>query len=148
MKKKSLACAALVALCGTASAQSSVTLFGVVDLNGRWLDNNGTSQYSMSQDGNSPSRLGLRGTEDMGGGLYASFWIEGEINPDVGTASGQTWRRRSTVSLSSPWGEVRLGRDNTATYYNTGTFDPFGDTGIGAAGNLTVKPPAVPFGRK
>lgn len=146
MKKKSLACAALLALCGTASAQSSVTLFGVVDLNGRWLDNNGTSQYSMSQDGNAPSRLGLRGTEDMGGGLYASFWIEGEINPDVGTASGQTWQRRSTVSLSSPWGEVRLGRDNTATYYNTGTFDPFGDTGIGAAGNLTVKPPAVPFG--
>lgn len=146
MKKKSLVCAALVALCGTASAQSSVTLFGIVDLSGRWLDNNGTSQYLMSQGGNAGSRLGLRGTEDLGGGLYAGFWIEGALNPDIGTSEGQTWQRRSTVSLWNQWGEVRLGRDKTVTYFNTDTFDPFGDSGIGAAGNLTVRPPVVPVG--
>lgn len=146
MKIRVLTGAALFAYAGIATAQSSVTLFGVVDLNGRWLHNDGTSQYSMSQDGNAPSRLGFRGTEDMGGGLYAGFWIEGAMNPDIGTSGGQLWQRRSTVSLSSPWGEVRLGRDETATYYNTGTFDPFGDTGLGAAGNLTVRPPAVPIG--
>ncbi len=146
MKKNLLLVAALGAFAGAASAQSSVTLFGVVDLNGRWLDNDGVKQYSMSQDGLTPSRIGFRGTEDMGGGLYAGFWIEGAINPDTGTSGGQTWQRRSTVSLSNQFGELRLGRDNTATYANTGDFDPFGDTGLGAAGNLTVQPPAVPVG--
>ncbi|MBK6864210.1 MAG: porin [Ideonella sp.] len=146
LKIKLLAATALCACAGAASAQSSVTLFGIVDLNGRWLDNDGTSQFSMSQGGTAASRLGFRGTEDLGGGLYAGFWIEGALNPDTGTSGGQTWQRRSTVSLSSPWGEARLGRDNTVTYYNTTTFDPFGDSGIGAAGNLTLKPPAVPVG--
>lgn len=146
MKIKAIVGAALCASAGVAAAQSSVTLFGVVDLNGRWLRNDGTSQYSMSQDGNAPSRLGFRGTEDLGGGLYAGFWIEGAMNPEIGTSGGQKWQRRSTVSLSGSWGEARLGRDETATYYNTGTFDPFGDTGLGAAGNLTVRPPAIPVG--
>ena len=62
-------------------------MFGVVDLNGRWLDNNGVTQYSMSQDGLSPSRLGFRGVEDMGGGLKAGFWLEAPLNPDIGNAS-------------------------------------------------------------
>ncbi len=155
MKKTLLALAALGGFAGVASAQSSVTLFGVVDLNGRWLNNNGVKQYSMSQDGLAPSRIGVRGTDDLGGGLAASFWLEGAINPDTGTApltwaNGQlaaaTWQRRSTVSLNGSWGEGRLGRDYTATYWNTAVFDPFGDTGLGAAGNLTVKPPAVPVG--
>ncbi len=148
LNRKQVTLAALAAFVSGASAQSSVTLFGVVDLNGRWLDNNGVRQYSMSQDGLSPSRLGFRGVEDMGGGLKAGFWLEAPLNPDIGNSGvGFFFTRRSTVSLSSnAWGEVRLGRDETATYYNTGHFDPFGDTGIGAAGNLTVRPPAVPFG--
>ena len=56
-------------------------MFGVVDLNGRWLDNNGVTQYSMSQDGLAPSRLGFRGVEDMGGGLKAGFWLEAAAEP-------------------------------------------------------------------
>jgi predicted porin len=51
MKKTLFTLAALGAFAGAASAQSSVTLFGVVDLNGRWLNNNGVKQYSLSQDG-------------------------------------------------------------------------------------------------
>ena len=51
---------------GVASAQSSVTLFGVLDLNARWLDNDGVKQYSLSQDGLTPSRLGVRGSDDLG----------------------------------------------------------------------------------
>ena len=86
---------------GAAWAQgASVTLFGVVDLNLRYVNNDAGSQYQMSQDGMSSSRLGVRGVEDLGGGLDASFWIEGSLNPDNGTALGQTWTRRSTVSLS------------------------------------------------
>jgi predicted porin len=147
MKKTLLVLASCTLLGTAASAQSSVTMFGVVDLNGRWLDNNGVTQYSMSQDGLAPSRLGFRGVEDMGGGLKAGFWLEAPLNPDDGNARvGLAFTRRSTVSLSDARGEVRLGRDETATYYNTGHFDPFGDTGLGAAGNLTVRPPAVPVG--
>jgi len=146
MKKSLLALAVLGAFAGAASAQSSVTLFGVVDLNLRYVDNAGGTQYQMNQDGNASSRLGLRGVEDLGGGLNASFWIEGAINPQNGTNTGQTWQRRSTVSLSGGWGEVRLGRDYTATFWNATIFDPFGTNGIGSSGNLYLVNPALPAG--
>lgn len=136
MKKSLLALAVLGAFAGVASAQSSVTLFGVVDVNARYVDNDGAKQYQLSQDGNSSSRLGVRGTEDLGGGMTAGFWLEGAINPDTGTPAGQTWQRRSTVSLAGRFGEVRLGRDYTATFWNWTIFDPFGTNGVGAASNL------------
>jgi len=142
-----LSCAtALAAASGSAAAQSSITAFGVVDLSLRWLDNGGVSQVSMAQGGVASSRLGFRGSEDLGGGLRAGFWLEGAMDPSNGTSSGQTWQRRSTVSLSNRLGELRLGRDTTATYRNTVDFDPFGDSGIGAAGHLTVVPPGLPPG--
>jgi len=149
MKKSLLALAVLGAFAGAASAQSSVTLFGVVDLNLQYVNNNGTgggSQYTMGQDGLNSSRLGFRGVEDLGGGLTASFWLEGAINPDTGTATGQTWQRRSTVSLAGGWGEVRLGRDYTSTFWNWTIFDPFGTNGVGSAGNIGFVVPAVPTG--
>ena len=106
MKKTLFTLAALGAFAGPASAQSSVTLFGVIDLNGRWLNNNGVKQYSLSQDGLTPSRIGVRGTEDMGGGLYAGFWLEGAINPDTGTspttvANGQSPLQRGSAARRS-----------------------------------------------
>jgi predicted porin len=146
MKKSLLALAVLGAFAGAASAQSSVTLFGVVDLNVRYLDNAAGKQWQMSQDGNASSRLGVRGVEDLGGGLNASFWIEGAMNPQNGTAGGQTWQRRSTVSLSGGWGEVRLGRDYTATFWNATIFDPFGTNGVGSSGNLYLVSPQLPTG--
>jgi predicted porin len=136
MKKSLLALAVLGAFAGAASAQSSVTLFGIVDVNARYVDNNGVKQYQLSQDGINSSRLGFRGSEDLGGGMAASFWLEGSLNPDTGTATGQTWTRRSTVSLSGGWGEMRLGRDYTATFWNWTIFDPFGTNGVGASSNL------------
>ena len=136
MKKSLLALAVLGAFAGVASAQSSVTLFGVVDVNARYVDNGAGKQYQLSQDGLNSSRLGVRGTEDLGGGLAAGFWLEGAINPDTGTPGGQTWQRRSTVSLSGRFGEVRLGRDYTSTFWNSTIFDPFGTNGVGSAGNL------------
>ena len=74
MKKHIVVLVVLASIGGTPSAQSSVTVFGVVDLNGRWLNNNGVKQYSLSQDGLQSSRLGFRGSEDMGVGLRAGFW--------------------------------------------------------------------------
>ncbi len=146
MKKSLLALAVLGAFAGGASAQSSVTLFGVIDVNARYLDNAGGKQYQMSQDGINSSRLGFRGTEDLGGGMAASFWLEGAMNPDNGTAVGQSWQRRSTVSLSGAWGEARFGRDYTATFWNATIFDPFGTNGLGSSGNIFLVVPGTPVG--
>ncbi|WP_425257594.1 porin [Rubrivivax sp. RP6-9] len=137
MKKSLLALAALTAFAGAASAQSSVTLFGIVDLNARSQKNGSAGEIaSLSQDGNASSRLGFRGVEDLGGGLRAGFWIEGALNPDTGNAAGQTWQRRSTVSLLGGFGELRLGRDYTPTFWNHTVFDPFGTNGVGSQTNL------------
>ena len=146
MKKSLLALAVLGTFAGAASAQSSVTLFGIIDLNLQYIDNAAGTQYTMGQDGINSSRLGLRGTEDLGGGMTASFWLEGALNPDTGTATGQTWQRRSTVSLAGRFGEVRLGRDYTATFWNSTIFDPFGTNGVGSAGNLAFVVPPAPGG--
>ena len=85
MKKHFVALTVLGSVAGAVSAQSSVTLFGVLDVNARWLNNDGVKQYSLSQDGLQSSRLGVRGSDDLGGGLRAGFWLEGAINPDTGT---------------------------------------------------------------
>jgi predicted porin len=145
MKKSLLALAALGAFAGAAQAQSSVTLWGVVDLNGTYINNN-DSTYSLGQDGMASSRLGFRGVEDLGGGLKASFWLEGSLGPDTGTGSSSfgnssaanafLFQRRSTLSLSNQWGELRLGRDYTPQFWNWTWFDPFGTNGVGAASNL------------
>ncbi|RZL93992.1 MAG: porin, partial [Variovorax sp.] len=150
--KKTLA-ALTVGAC--ASAQSSVTLFGVVDVSVSGYYNKSenifggsatASRTALTNSGYNTSRIGFRGTEDLGGGLAASFWIEGQINSDDGTGTssatingatvptgGQNWQRRSTVSLSGGFGEVRLGRDFTPTFWNDTVFDPFGSNGVGAS---------------
>jgi predicted porin len=149
MKKSVLALAVLGAFAGAASAQSSVTLFGVVDLNFLSVSNDERT-YSMGTNGMSSSQLGFRGVEDLGGGLKASFWLEMGIAPDTGAGSA-AWGnsaslnnnrlffdRRSTLSLSNQWGELRMGRDYTATFWNWTAFDPFGTNGVGSALNLAL----------
>ena len=138
MKKTLLALAALTAFTGVAYAQSSVTLFGVVDLAARQVKNGSQSIKSLSTNGMASSRLGFRGVEDLGGGLRAGFWIEGDISPDTGGTT-QAWTRRSTVSLMGGFGEVRLGRDYTPTFWNHTIFDPFGTNGVGSQLNLMTQ---------
>jgi predicted porin len=118
---------------GTAAAQSSVTIFGTVDLNGRYVKNDGSDRrLSMSQDGVNQSQLGFRGSEDLGGGLRAGFTLVSTINADTGSANAKFFNRRSTVSLlGNDWGELRLGRDYVPTFWNNVLFDAFGGTGIG-----------------
>lgn len=133
--KKATTFALLAAASAAASAQSTVTLFGVLDLNARYVKNGDVSLKSLSSGGVNTSRLGFRGTEDLGGGLSAGFWLETGINPDTGTTSDGTrfWNRRSTVSLTSlQLGEVRLGRDFTPTYSGYSNFDTFGSNGVAA----------------
>ena len=139
--KKSLVALATLAVAGVASAQSSVTLFGIVDaaISGTTTKfDNGTSASTTRLDnsGYNSSRLGFRGTEDLGGGLAASFWLEAALGNDTGGAgsssvTGQLFNRRSTVSLSGGFGEIRLGRDYKPTFWNNTNFDPFGTNGQG-----------------
>ena len=141
--KKSLIALAVLAASGAAMAQSSVTLFGIVDTNVSYLDGvsnddgtnaagtNTESKYGIGTSGNATSRLGFRGVEDLGGGLKAGFHLEGEIFGDDGNASGFNFKRRSTVSLMGNFGEVRLGRDQVPSYSKASSYDLFGQVGIG-----------------
>jgi predicted porin len=153
--KKSLVALAALAVAGVASAQSSVTLFGVVDASISGYSNTArderptvfpnafgvpvylnqgsvkTSSRQLANSGYNSSRLGFRGTEDLGGGLAASFWLEAPISNDDGQTGVSTFQRRSTVSLSGGFGELRLGRDYTPTFWNDTVFDPFGTNGVG-----------------
>jgi predicted porin len=148
--KKSLIALAALAAAGAASAQSSVTLFGIVDAAvSRYSVSGGSHVNALSNSGYNSSRLGFRGTEDLGGGLSASFWLEGALQNDSGYGSGQNtsgststgfdFRRRSTVSLAGGWGELRLGRDYVPTFWNITVFDPFGTNGVGSALTHKVK---------
>lgn len=132
--------AALLALAaGTANAQSSVTLFGIVDVNVRNVNNSGVgSNTTLNNNGLNSSRFGFRGVEDLGGGLKAGFWLESDIAPDVGNTNpnGKLFARRSTVSLMGNLGEIRLGRDLTPSGANTYLLDPFGVIGVGSSTNV------------
>ncbi|MGE8396727.1 MAG: porin, partial [Comamonas sp.] len=81
--KKSLIALAALAASGFAMAQSSVTLFGVVDTGVTYVDG-GTNWSGLTSGNNATSRLGFRGVEDLGGGLKANFWLEAGINADSG----------------------------------------------------------------
>lgn len=127
--------ALLMALPLMASAQSSATVFGVMDAGYASIRNEGGAHSAgLVSGGSSTSRLGFRGTEDLGGGMTAGFWLEGQLNNDVGNGGTQTtgldFARRSTVSLSGPFGEVRLGRDIAPTALSFLVFDPTGNRGL------------------
>ena len=148
--KRIFALTFVAAAATAASAQSSITLYGVVDASVRQIRGDGNSHVNqMASGGNASSRLGFRGVEDLGGGMSASFWLEALLNNDHGsfgetntnnqppappaTGSGMTFRQRSTVSLSGGFGELRLGRDLTASFRNIVASDVFGNVGVGSS---------------
>lgn len=132
MKHTLLAITAMTFAAAASAQSSSVTLFGVADASIARISTPGKGVTGMASGGNSSSRLGLRGTEDLGGGLKAGFWLEGGLTIDDGTSAGFKFDRRSTISLLGGFGEVRLGRDKTPAYQNLENFHAFGDTGMGA----------------
>ncbi|HEV7913104.1 MAG TPA: porin [Albitalea sp.] len=146
MKKSLLALAVLGAFVGAASAQSSVTIYGSLDLaitkgNGGTAANNnanGTSKAWIEKQSNA-SRLGFRGNEDLGGGLSAQFQIEHRFTPDDGAAATNApfWQGRSYVQLSSAtMGRVYLGREYAPAFWIQVKSDPFGNDGIGQYGTI------------
>jgi predicted porin len=138
--KKFATLAVLAAISGGAYAQSSVTLFGVVDEAARYVKNGPNHQYSLASGGLNTSRLGFRGVEDLGSGLKAGFWLEMGYNADNGSTSSSSkfFNRRSTASLIGNFGEVRLGRDFTPTYTGYSDYDVFGDNGLAASGKFDL----------
>lgn len=156
--KKLLLSSALLAASGLAVAQSSVTLFGIVDATLQRGSGSVASRTQLGSGGNSSSRIGFRGVEDLGGGMSASFWLEAGVNVDNGSGAptntnnqssgtpaslgggqGLTFARRSTVSLAGGWGELRLGRDFSAHYYRY-VYDPYGNNGVGASQTFVGAP--------
>ncbi|MBU1354188.1 MAG: porin [Gammaproteobacteria bacterium] len=149
--KKSLIALAVLAASGAAMAQSSVTLFGIVDATYAYGSGSVANKSQLTNSGYNSSRLGFRGVEDLGGGMSASFWLEAGVNNDNGSGGatslnnqgattgggGLTFNRRSTVSLNGGFGEVRLGRDYTPQFWNLTVFDPFGTNGVGTTQTLS-----------
>ncbi len=152
MKKSLLALAVLGAFSSVASAQSSVTMYGRVDLS---VGKNFGSANKVMQNG-SGSRLGMRGAEDLGGGMQALFNIETRFDADTGAAQnfGNTvvgapagtavnnrfWGARSLVGLKGSFGQVALGREYSTAFLGSQLIaDPWGwDTVVASAAHGTV----------
>ena len=114
MKKNAIVLGVLGLFSGLVSAQSSVTMYGVVDVAVERVKG-ATSLTRVTSGQQQGSRWGLRGTEDLGGGLKAMFVLENGFNADVGTLGqgGRLFGRQGYVGLGGGWGAVRLGRQYT-----------------------------------
>jgi predicted porin len=127
MKKSLLALAALGAFAGAAHAQSSVTLYGIIDAGFAYNNNsNGQKLYAMNSGNLQGSRWGLRGTEDLGGGLKAIFVLENGFNVFNGQLGqgGDMFGRQAYVGLSTAqFGTVTLGRQYDSVVDYTGAFE-------------------------
>lgn len=117
IKKLPPACALLVGLFATegAFAQSSVRLYGALDVYVAHQTSSGTGSINVLNSGFNPNSLGFTGTEDLGGGLAAGFTLEGQPLVDTGTfgQGGKIFGRQSLVYLANDWGRVGLGRQQT-----------------------------------
>ncbi len=112
MKKPLILAAVLAAFASAASAQSSVTLYGLVDAGFTYTTNVGDkANYAMTSGNVDASRWGLRGTENLGGGLSAIFTLESGFDVMNGKASGALFNRQSFVGLSqADVGTLTFGR--------------------------------------
>lgn len=136
MKKSLLALAVLGAFAGAASAQSNVTVYGVADVGITRLSGNaveavlgGSPRWGLdsTSDANG-SRLGFKGSEDLGGGLSAIFTLESGFNLDNGTlaqGTNQLFGRQAWVGLNGGFGAVKLGHQQTPYYNVVESIDPF-----------------------
>lgn len=130
--KKTLIALAAVAATGAAMAQSSVTIYGVVDVGFTSVNNSGagTDNTGLTSSNMTTNRLGFRGTEDLGGGLKANFQVETSLIADAPAASS-IGDRGAWVGLSGGFGEIRLGREYSTTFWSGFLFSPFGTGGVG-----------------
>lgn len=140
---KPLAIAAVMACaCASAQAQTSVTVYGRIDAGVNYQSNfynssTNTKGGKWSVDGNEwgTSMFGLKGTEDLGGGLKALFTLESGFDASTGTVNGGSglWTRRSFVGLSGSAGTVKIGKDLAIQSDPIWALDPTGQQALSTA---------------
>jgi predicted porin len=119
-------------------AQSSVTVYGLLDQAVEHLSNVGAGGDSLTRmpglTGSFPSRLGFRGSEDLGDGLRAVFTLEQGLGVDSGTLNqgGRSFGRQSFVGLAGPWGSVTAGRQYSMLYWSQLDADILGPSAFGS----------------
>ncbi|WP_374257403.1 porin [Aquabacterium sp.] len=113
--KKTLLALAAIAASSAAFAQSSVTLYGVMDASVESVKANGSTVTRVSSDNLATSRIGFKGTEDFGGGLKANFALESALKADTGAQgnSARFFDRAAWVGIAGGFGDIRLGRIDT-----------------------------------
>jgi predicted porin len=138
MRKALIPLAVLGAMSGAAFAQTSTTVYGIVDA-GIANENNGRGSVTRVDSGNVyGDRLGFKGTEDLGGGLSALYTLEMGFNIDDGTfaTAGNLFSRQSFVGLSGHLGTVTVGRQYTTLFRAQLDYDPFFTGFAGNAGHM------------
>ena len=143
--KRSLFLAALATLTsGAALAQSSVTIYGRLNVTAERQKDGDTSITALQ---NNASRIGFKGTEDLGGGLKASFVLEHGFSADTGAAAATFWGRESTVGLEGGFGKVRLGNVGfgTAAYFATADYISMHNHDTGTSSDAFYVYPGAPL---
>jgi predicted porin len=142
--KKTLIALAVLATSGAAMAQSSVTIYGIVDAA---IHKDKNVDAAMIDGGVDSSRIGFKGTEDLGGGLKANFVLEQGLKIDSGAAADATkaFSRETSVGFSGGFGAVKLGRFKSAYEQISGdtyaVFDSvLSPTLVFESGNHTARP--------
>jgi predicted porin len=126
----SFACALIALTFGhCAYAQQGVQVYGLIDANVGEVTNFNKDQSSavrVSSGGMNTSRLGFRGSEDLGDGLKAVYQLEMGIAVDTGTADNPLFKRQANVGLEGRYGRLVLGRSFTSVYDFVISYDPMG----------------------
>ncbi|WP_194724156.1 porin [Noviherbaspirillum malthae] len=154
MKKNLLALALFAAFANIASAQTNVSIYGVADVGFSRIDTNTTEPvWGIGSGQQSGSRIGFRGTEDLGGGLSAIFTLENGYNIDTGSLGqgGRLFGRQAFVGLSGKaLGTLKMGRQYTLNHDALNVFDPFstnlaGNTENAIPGSARLGFPGLPY---
>ncbi len=139
MNKTILAAAILAASAGAASAQTGLTIYGIIDAALVRETGGAAGPVSKVTSGaGSVSRIGFRGTEDLGGGLSALFTLESGFRVDTGEvdAAGTIFNRQAFVGLKGSAGTLTVGRQYTPWHQALSQVgDPFGTGYAGGAKN-------------
>lgn len=135
MQKKLIALAVAGLVSAPAFAQSNVQIYGIVDVGFQHTSGSDTntlrSRSGIDSGMQSGSRIGFRGTEDLGNGLKASFVLEQGLGVDTGTLQSTGYHRQSFLALSGNFGTVAAGRQYTPQFNLLGKVDPFETGTIG-----------------
>lgn len=131
--KFTLGAIALALVAPAAFAQSNVTIYGVVDADGQYISGHAKA-VRITSGGLNGSRLGFKGTEDLGSGTYVDFTLEAGINLDTGSSAqgGQLFGRQAFGAIrNAEYGALSAGRQYSSIYTVTDQFSAFSNTPVG-----------------